>query len=938
MVDMARLKVVIAGVVFLGWALAAAALEPPVKGEIEKYRKDGTLEQRLAAARALGNHEVAPRLVQRAHAKLQRLLGVRGPGTRATGGPEKTPPSAWQGMPTSGNVKILALLIAFSDYPPAAANTNASVNGKLFGDGDPTRFPYESLRNFYRRSSYNQLEIGGSTLGWYTTAYPRSDVDTNEDGRGRVALIKEALNSFDASHDFSQYDNDGDGYIDYFVVIWTGPAGEWASFWWGYKTSFSDSTFVLDGKRLGDYSWQWEANPAGGTFYPTVVIHETGHALGLPDYYDYNGSLGPDGGVGRLDQMDGNWGDHNCFSKFLLDWITPTTFSGGTNPASLRASHSYPDAAVFTKGAVAGQEFGEFFMVQNRQRGQNDVASGSYTPYPTDGLLIWHVDSRLNAGGTNYLYNNSYTEHKLLRLMEADGLEEIEAGSNANAGDYYNSGETFGPTTLPASSKYDGTPSRMGVRSISANGSPMTLEIFEVADDATPPTGAPTTPTDEGAVSTDDSLAFAWTQGTAADPESGISGYHIQIGTTPGGNDMYDANVGNVLGGTLSGCRDGATHYARVRAVNEAGLFSNWSGNSDGILVNLPVFSCAALDNCALTFKTTGNQLWTGQATYSFYGGSAGRSGTIGHEQQSSVQTTVVGPGDLSFYWKVSSEQSYDYLSFYIDGTRYTRISGEVDWTQRTYSIAAGTHTLRWVYAKDQAAVGGIDAAFLDRVQWTGAASPPIVTSVSPGFGPAAGGTGITITGSAFVSGATVTVGGTAAAATFVNSTTMTATTPAHATGLVAVAVRNPDTQTGTLAEAFFYGPPAVARVFVPLTPCRVLDTRNATGPLGGPSLQSAEIRSFVVITTPATCGIPSNAVTLSINLTAVSPPAAGELRLFPGNASSTNTSALSFSIDRARANNAHVVLSTDGTGSFKIHNDSAGSVHVVVDVNGYYR
>ncbi len=66
--------------------------------------------------------------------------------------------------------------------------------------------------------------------------------------------------------------------------------------------------------------------------------------------------------------------------------------------------------------ALQGNQFGEFFMIQNRYRTGND------TPYPSNGLLIWHVDARLDPSGTNFLYNNSYTEHKLLRLMEADGL------------------------------------------------------------------------------------------------------------------------------------------------------------------------------------------------------------------------------------------------------------------------------------------------------------------------------------------------------------------------------------------------------------------------------------------------------------------------------------------------------------------------------------
>jgi hypothetical protein len=214
---------------------------------------------------------------------------------------------------------------------------------------------------------------------------------------------------------------------------------------------------------------------------------------------------------------------------------------------------------------------------------------------------------------------------------------------------------------------------------------------------------------------------------------------------------------------------------------------------------------------------------------------------------------------------------------------------------------------------------------------------PPSVSSVYPNFGPAAGGTGITITGSSFVSGATVTLGGTAATGvTFVNSTTLTATTAAHTTGSVNVVVQNPDAQTGTLVNGYFYGPPTTTgALFYPLTPCRVLDTRNATGPLGGPVLAAGATRSFTVV---STCAIPSNAKTLSVNVTITGPTANGELRVFSGNGTLPSTSSISFRAGQTRANNAHVLLATDGTGSFKVQNNSTGTVHFLVDVNGYYR
>jgi hypothetical protein len=84
------------------------------------------------------------------------------------------------------------------------------------------------------------------------------------------------------------------------------------------------------------------------------------------------------------------------------------------------------------------------------------------------------------------------------------------------------------------------------------------------------------------------------------------------------------------------------------------------------------------------------------------------------------------------------------------------------------------------------------------------------VSAVNPTSGPTAGGTSLTITGTNFAAGATVTVGGTAATGVIVNnSTTITATTPAHAAGAVDVVVTNSNGQSGSKTNAFTYNAPA---------------------------------------------------------------------------------------------------------------------------------
>ncbi len=119
------------------------------------------------------------------------------------------------------------------------------------------------------------------------------------------------------------------------------------------------------------------------------------------------------------------------------------------------------------------------------------------------------------------------------------------------------------------------------------------------------------------------------------------------------------------------------------------------------------------------------------------------------------------------------------------------------------------------------------------------------------------------------------------------------------------------------------------------LTPCRMIDTRNADGPLGGPALPPGALRTFGVT---GVCGVPVSAKALSINVTIVQPAAAGFLTLVPGDASLPAVSTINFAAGQLRSNNAIVPLALDGSGGLKVKNGSTGSVHFILDVNGYFQ
>jgi hypothetical protein len=121
------------------------------------------------------------------------------------------------------------------------------------------------------------------------------------------------------------------------------------------------------------------------------------------------------------------------------------------------------------------------------------------------------------------------------------------------------------------------------------------------------------------------------------------------------------------------------------------------------------------------------NAPWFAETFVTHDGDTAAQSGAIGNSQQSILLTSVTGPGTLTFWWKVSSEEGYDFLNFYEDNTNtpLARISGEVDWQQESFAVASGTHLLEWIYAKDASVSAGQDAGWLDQVVFT--PDPPII-------------------------------------------------------------------------------------------------------------------------------------------------------------------------------------------------------------------
>jgi len=144
-------------------------------------------------------------------------------------------------------------------------------------------------------------------------------------------------------------------------------------------------------------------------------------------------------------------------------------------------------------------------------------------------------------------------------------------------------------------------------------------------------------------------------------------------------------------------------------------------------------------------YTTGGDATWFLTSSSAHGGVRSARAGDI-DDNEDSWMTRDVGGGDVSFWYRVSSESGWDHFSFYIDGDQELHVSGTVDWTRYSTTLAAGSHELKWEYDKDGSQSHGSDTVWLDDLEviddnttWTdiialtapGASSTPWTPSVA---------------------------------------------------------------------------------------------------------------------------------------------------------------------------------------------------------------
>ena len=449
----ALLAAAFAGALAPASAHAQDAAHSPCIATVEQraaYAADGTLDEREAFQESLGNDEPSPGLVQQALAREQAQNGIA----------PNAVPGDDGGMAAIGNAHVVALRVSFPDRPFAEEDTlealQALIGPRAVGEAalpSAGGFPYENLHDYYLRASYGALTVTGEAFDY--AAQHERDFYTANIGQ----LYKEALDHLEASGiDLARFDANGDGRIDAVYLHFAGGDTGWGSVWWSNEQVLEvpDAVYADGTVRL------WNAvalsNPCDQPWAAQTIIHETGHVLGLPDYYQYASQQGGSAdrtGILTFDIMMQNQGDHNGFSKWMLGWLPDSkitrifanetgidvkrdgkvvqhvdaTADGSSSvEAALEAFASNDIDETGGIVVVANQDasmFSSYYLLQyDRFAGNQSVRyeqDGQPAELPS-GFRLFRVQADLGSGGPYFVHSNTYgtVHNQLIELVDPD--------------------------------------------------------------------------------------------------------------------------------------------------------------------------------------------------------------------------------------------------------------------------------------------------------------------------------------------------------------------------------------------------------------------------------------------------------------------------------------------------------------------------------------
>lgn len=421
--------------------------------------------QRLNGLKRVGELATTAELVTPRHPGFNDGLIIPGSAFPLGTSLERVRSAAASRAPLHGQVRVVVVLVDFPDQ--AMSQTREHIEELFFSTGV---LPDGSVKEYFTDVTNGLVELTGQVVGPYRMPRTLATYAGGESGTGSAqpnarTMAQDAAAAADADVNYGPYDNDGDGFVDAFIVVHagggaeqTGNGGDIWSHKWVLPSAYSSDTTqiyayltVPEDARIG------------------VCAHEIGHLVfGFPDLYDTDNTSE---GVGDWCLMaGGSWGGGgdrpvhpSAWCKAQQEWVTVHNV---TTNSSLSIADVKDDPTVYRlwKDGGSGQEY---FLLENRQADRRD------TELPGGGLLIWHIDDAMTS--------NADEMHYKVALEQADGARGLENNVNrGDGGDPYpgsSDNRAFGKTTTPSSQSYGSVDTCVSVTAISDPGPVMTANV-----------------------------------------------------------------------------------------------------------------------------------------------------------------------------------------------------------------------------------------------------------------------------------------------------------------------------------------------------------------------------------------------------------------------------------------------------------------------------
>lgn len=335
-----------------------------------------------------------------------------------------------QVLPSIGDVKLLVIPILIPGYDSFTYynfDEDVTVDEKLstvkndiektfFGKEDETG--WQSVSSFYEKSSFGKLKLSGTVTDWFdASSVDGVDAANSITIEKTYEVVEEAVNWALATQDINaaDYDYDNDGFIDGVWCVYSaedyskgGPMTDDQNYWayttWGNQDKQgnpANNEYYYNLFGWASYDFMYEGYGVEKLDAHTY-IHETGHFLGLNDYYSDRTMYNP---VGKVDMMDANIIDHNSYSKMLLGWTKPYVVYGNAT-IDLKSMQNENNLIVVLSDnqKVENNEFdpfGEYMLIElysneglNLKDSETKLSDDRPLASEQGGIRIYHIDNR----------------------------------------------------------------------------------------------------------------------------------------------------------------------------------------------------------------------------------------------------------------------------------------------------------------------------------------------------------------------------------------------------------------------------------------------------------------------------------------------------------------------------------------------------------------